>query len=108
MSEASTFEIHKERQEMNAAPVMVDYVDLPCEADRFASLPLPQIRPVRGTDAGAMLLTDPASDEVIGHGIVGRSQALRQLLADLAMVAPTDATVLICGETGTGKELVAR
>ena len=45
---------------------------------------------------------------VIGGGIVGRSAALRHVLADLELVAPTDSTVLICGETGTGKELVAR
>jgi formate hydrogenlyase transcriptional activator len=93
---------------MNAAPMVVDFVDLPCEADRFASLPLPQIRTGHGPEAGAMLLTDQTSDETIGYGIVGRSRALRQLLADLQMVAPTDATVLICGETGTGKELIAR
>ncbi len=41
-------------------------------------------------------------------GLIGDSPALRQVLADIAQVAPTDATVLIIGETGTGKELVAR
>ena len=40
--------------------------------------------------------------------IVGSSDALRQLLAQVAKVAPTDSTVLISGETGTGKELIAR
>ena len=40
--------------------------------------------------------------------IVGSSDALRAVLAQIAKVAPTDATVLIQGETGTGKELVAR
>jgi formate hydrogenlyase transcriptional activator len=40
--------------------------------------------------------------------IVGSSAALRQVLAQVAKVAPTDSTVLISGETGTGKELVAR
>jgi len=40
--------------------------------------------------------------------IVGRSAALRRVLADIELVAPTDATVLLCGETGTGKELLAR
>lgn len=40
--------------------------------------------------------------------IVGESPALRAVLARVAKVAPTDSTVLITGETGTGKELVAR
>src|SRR6201987_5445852 len=40
--------------------------------------------------------------------IVGRSPALRKVLEHVAIVAPTDSTVLLHGETGTGKELVAR
>jgi formate hydrogenlyase transcriptional activator len=40
--------------------------------------------------------------------IVGCSEALQSVLRELAAVAPTEATVLIYGETGTGKELVAR
>lgn len=40
--------------------------------------------------------------------IVGRSKALRKVLEQVVIVAPTDSTVLLYGETGTGKELVAR
>src|SRR6202035_1630819 len=40
--------------------------------------------------------------------IVGTSPALRPVLSSISKVAPTDSTVLITGETGTGKELVAR
>jgi PAS domain S-box-containing protein len=40
--------------------------------------------------------------------IVGESPALQAVLARVAKVAPTDSTVLITGETGTGKELIAR
>jgi PAS domain S-box-containing protein len=40
--------------------------------------------------------------------IIGSSEALRKVLAEVAKVAPVDSTVLILGETGTGKELIAR
>jgi two-component system, NtrC family, response regulator GlrR len=39
--------------------------------------------------------------------LIGRSMAMRELFATLARVAPTDSSVLVQGETGTGKELVA-
>jgi DNA-binding NtrC family response regulator len=39
--------------------------------------------------------------------IVGKSAALRQVLQQVEMVAPSDSTVLVLGETGTGKELIA-
>jgi formate hydrogenlyase transcriptional activator len=40
--------------------------------------------------------------------IVGESAALRRVLKEVETVAPTDSTVLVRGETGTGKELIAR
>jgi transcriptional regulator with GAF, ATPase, and Fis domain len=40
--------------------------------------------------------------------LVGQSSALRQIMSQIDLVAPTEASILILGETGTGKELVAR
>jgi transcriptional regulator with GAF, ATPase, and Fis domain len=40
--------------------------------------------------------------------IIGQSEALSKVMTQVEQVAPTDTTVLICGETGTGKELVAQ
>lgn len=51
---------------------------------------------------------DAVSSDRNFEGIVGNSAALRRVLRQLEIVAPTDSGVLIQGETGTGKELIAR
>jgi formate hydrogenlyase transcriptional activator len=53
------------------------------------------------------LVEEVRTDHNFGE-IVGENAALRRVLKEVETVAPTDSTVLICGETGTGKELVAR
>jgi PAS domain S-box-containing protein len=55
------------------------------------------------------LYLEEAIDEELGVGeIIGQSSALKEVMAKVTKVAPSDATVLLLGETGTGKELVAR
>jgi two-component system response regulator FlrC len=69
-------------------------------ADRFLEKPL-------GPDAIEQAVREllPASAD---HSLVARDATMRRVLAIVARVAPTRATVLLTGETGTGKEVVAR
>ena len=55
-----------------------------------------------------LYLEDELRTELKFEEIVGRSEALRRVLEQIETVAPTDSTVLIYGETGSGKELIAR
>jgi transcriptional regulator with GAF, ATPase, and Fis domain len=58
-------------------------------------------------DAGTMTHAAVGTDSPF-EGIVGSSDALRNVLWQVTKVAPMDSTVLVFGETGTGKELIAR
>src|SRR5262245_37974311 len=51
---------------------------------------------------------DQQAKETAFNGIIGSSPAVKFVLAEVERVAPTDSTVLVLGETGTGKELIAR
>jgi formate hydrogenlyase transcriptional activator len=55
-----------------------------------------------------LYLQDEVRSELNFNEIIGKSVALRRVLMQVEIVAPTDSTALIYGETGTGKELIAR
>ena len=55
-----------------------------------------------------LALREQIDHQFMFEEIVGSSPALRTVLSSVVKVAPTDSTVLITGETGTGKELIAR
>ena len=59
-------------------------------------------------DEEALDLDPEIGSEHCFEDIVGKSPALRKVLEQVTTVAPTDSTVLLHGETGTGKELIAR
>ena len=50
---------------------------------------------------------DAFRDKLKDHGIIGKSSVMQQCISFVARIAPSDANVLITGETGTGKELFA-
>ena len=83
------------------AHATVAYTDL----EGFAGTGFPN---VSGLETDQFYLEPEFSSEHCFEGIVGKSQGLRRVLEQIAIVAPTDSTVLLHGETGTGKELIAR
>jgi PAS domain S-box-containing protein len=68
-----------------------------------------ELRLAREKLAEEKVYLEETIDTELGFGeLIGQSKALRDVLEQVAKVAATDATVLILGETGTGKELIAR
>src|SRR5262249_3958243 len=55
-----------------------------------------------------VMLREELDKTSVFEEIVGKSASLQQVLSCASKVAPTESTVLITGETGTGKELIAR
>jgi formate hydrogenlyase transcriptional activator len=64
--------------------------------------------PHRQRNGETKYLEEPVRPEDKFEGVIGRSASLRTVLDQVKIVAPIDSTVLILGETGTGKELIAR
>src|SRR3974390_2510565 len=62
---------------------------------------------ISGVEDQRLCLESETHSEHCFEGIIGKSRAIQKVLEQVSIVAPTDATVLLHGETGTGKELVA-
>ena len=85
----------------------LDYLQKPFEIDEFLVVAARAIELGRLRTHHDYLITE--RDEQFDHyGIVGRSRAIQEVVQKAHLVAQSRSTVLIVGETGTGKELVAR
>jgi two-component system response regulator HydG len=84
-----------------------DYVTKPFDPDDLRAVVLRAVGEAQVIASGEAPRPGAAPDSIYS-GMVGQSPSMRELFRVIERVAPTDATVVILGETGTGKELVAR
>src|SRR6202007_64897 len=94
------FEHHKpEKDRMNSIGALDEGVDSPV-------LPHPGEEETWADTSGSQNVSFGSAETAFGE-IIGQSRVWRQLIQQIEIIAPTEATVLISGETGTGKELIA-
>jgi DNA-binding NtrC family response regulator len=84
-----------------------DYLTKPVDLDKLQILLKNLTSHVKLTEENQRLRRDLAGAGRLGS-IIGRSLAMRRLMALIDQVAPSSASILITGESGTGKEIVAR
>jgi two-component system response regulator AtoC len=84
-----------------------DFLEKPFEIDELLGLARRAVRSRRLQTEKQYLISEKDA-EFNHYGIVGRSKGMQEVITRAAMVAETKSTVLIMGETGTGKEMVAR
>ncbi|HEY0779605.1 MAG TPA: sigma-54 dependent transcriptional regulator [Gemmatirosa sp.] len=85
-----------------------DFLEKPLDTDRVLLLLRHALEHADLADENSRLRQTLRESVESRHEIVGRSPAIRALIEQIERVAPTPARVLVTGENGTGKELVAR
>ena len=83
-----------------------DFLEKPFEVDELLALARRAVRSRRLQTEKQYLISERDAD-FNHYGIVGRSRAMQEVIRRAGLVAETKSTVLITGETGTGKEMVA-
>ena len=81
-----------------------DYITKPFEQDELKQVIQKAVKTRRLDEDEALL--NP--DDIDRYGIIGSSDRITEIFETIKRVAPTSTTILITGETGTGKELIAR
>jgi DNA-binding NtrC family response regulator len=84
-----------------------DFLEKPFEVDELLVLARRAVKSVRLQTERQYLISERDA-EFNHYGIVGRSRSMEEVIQRAELVAQTKSTVLITGETGTGKEMVAR
>jgi DNA-binding NtrC family response regulator len=84
-----------------------DFLEKPFEVDELLALARRAVKSLRLQTERQYLISERDA-EFNYYGIVGRSRGMEQVIDRAELVAQTKSTVLITGETGTGKEMVAR
>lgn len=82
-----------------------DFVVKPWHNEKLMST-IKEILKRKGNKTGTMALS--LSDSIVGKELLGESEAMQQIFYKIEKIAPTDANILILGENGTGKDLIAK
>jgi two-component system response regulator HydG len=83
-----------------------DYLTKPLDIDELL-LKIKKVLHYQNLEKENLLNRERLGERFDFSNIIGKSRAMKELFETLAMVAPTDATVLLLGESGTGKEVIA-
>ncbi len=78
------------------------------QAEEMYSETVKKLRKLGDFTAGKLFIRQDKQDETFYQDIIGKSAAMQTVFSRVEQVASTDATVLILGETGTGKDVIAR
>src|SRR5262245_3422834 len=82
-----------------------DFVVKPWHNEKLMST-IKEILKRKGTKTGGLPLLN--TDSMVGKELLGESEVMQQIFYKIEKIAPTDANILILGENGTGKDLIAK